>query len=286
MVECRFRQTAAKLAFSESMAVDQAAADTRPKRRPCPVSLPYRPSRSPFSRPPTPPCRSLEARRGAMRSQLPALTRRVLSAALPGIAPLATVAGGSACCGVAGSRGVASHTCSGGGWSCDRRHQGEPAGWAEYGQEFSHHAVDSSAPHLYSLHASEWQQQHYLLSVASRRAAAESEAEAGVGDRIAPIEVSRQPGHRLITAYVHLQTKLLLCQHSTCRSLNAPRVLSTQAPPLHQPTAPAAAGGQRCVRGSQPCLTAADDKPVRGRGGRCRGAALCSVRASVRARLL
>ncbi|KAI7841312.1 hypothetical protein COHA_004931 [Chlorella ohadii] len=123
-----------------------------------------------------------------MRSQLPALTRRVLSAALPGIAPLATVAGGSACCGVAGSRGVASHTCSGGGWSCDRRHQGEPAGWAEYGQEFSHHAADSSTPHLYSLHASEWQQQHYLLSVASRRAAAESEAEAGVGDRIAPIE--------------------------------------------------------------------------------------------------
>lgn len=146
-----------------------------------------------------------------MRSQLPALTRRVVlgaAAALPSVAPLATVAGGSACCGAAGSRGMASHTCSGGGWSCDRRgwrHQGEPAGWAEYGQEFSHHAADSSTPHLYSLHASEWQQQHYLLSVAARRAAAESEAEAGVGDRIAPIEVSRQPGHsnsQLVSSYI------------------------------------------------------------------------------------
>ncbi|PRW59024.1 SOUL heme-binding [Chlorella sorokiniana] len=47
---------------------------------------------------------------------------------------------------------------------------------------------EGSTPNLYSLHASEWQQQHYLLSVAARRAAAEAEAEAGVGDRYAPIE--------------------------------------------------------------------------------------------------
>lgn len=160
--------------------------DAEQPDRPCVASL-QRPE-SPGRRP------------GAMRR---ALSRRVWSAlptheaargAFGGLLGAECVAGAAA----PASRGVAAHTAlarrgvassSGGGGSW-HRHQGEP-GWYEmgYSSELSHHAADGGA-HLYSLHASEWQQQHYLLSAAARRAAAEAKVEAGVGDRYAPIEVS------------------------------------------------------------------------------------------------
>lgn len=127
-----------------------------------------------------------------MRAQLLGLTRRGFPAGA--VLPSGPVSWAAAACRGgwptgAASRGLASSACGGGGWRSDR-HQGEPGAWHELGHEYGHHAVDGATPNLYSLHASEWQQQHYLLSVAARQAAAEVEAEAGVGDRFVPVEVS------------------------------------------------------------------------------------------------
>lgn len=129
-----------------------------------------------------------------MRRAGAALSRRVLSRRVLVAAPLSQAsqapqtAQAASFDSAAARRGLTSNA---GGW---HRHQGEPsaaASWAEGCgcSDFSYHAVEGGVPCLYSLHASEWQQQHYLLSAAAAAAEAQAEKDAGVGDRLAPIEV-------------------------------------------------------------------------------------------------
>lgn len=219
---------------------------------------------------------SVEHARGRMRP-LPGLTRRVFGAVLPsGPVSWAAAACGGGWSTSAASRGLASSACGGGGgWRSDR-HQGEPGAWHELGHEYSHHAVDGATPNLYSLHASEWQQQHYLLSVAARRAAAEAEAEAGVGDRFVPVEVNTP-------LFCEFQG---CCGH--CLLPATPADMPICVVPPSAPTAhPAAAGCWRGLRGpNQPHVQASGNDAVGGRGGGCDAGALCRMRPAVGARLL